>query len=293
MEQLLPISMSLLEHFLQDVIPSFFRSILLVLLGIPIVYWLSRWTRDYLTKGFTPHLGMIAGKIIFYAGLMLIMVSVLGEFGFTLGHLLGAAGIIGIALGFASQTSVSNVISGLFLVAEKPFVIGDIISVSDVTGQILSIDTLSIKLRTFDNRFVRIPNETIVKSKVSNITHFPILRIDLDVGVAYKEDLERVREILLDVAHQHPLCLQEPEPMVIFTGYGNSSIDMFLAVWVAKTDWLTVRSELITMIKRSFDEKGVEIPFPHMSLYKGLASEPIQVQMVDKEVVKNQDSPVE
>ena len=195
-------------------------------------------------------------------------------------HLLGAAGILGLALGFASQTSISNIISGLFLVAEGPFIIGDVITVDNTTGVVLSIDTLSIKLRTFDNRFVRIPNETILKSQVINVTRFPIRRIDLKIGVAYKEDISRVRDILLDIACKNLLCLREPEPLVIFTGYGTSSIDILFAVWVEKTNWLKAKNSLMEKVKKRFDEEGIEIPFPHLSIYKGLATQAFPVRIV-------------
>ena len=118
--------------------------------------------------------------------------AVLGELGVKLTALLGAAGIVGIAVGFASQTSVSNIISGLFLISEKPFAIGDVLKVGGTTGIIQSIDLLSIKIRTFDNLFVRIPNEKILSSEVTNITRFPIRRMDIVFQVDYGQDLARV-----------------------------------------------------------------------------------------------------
>ena len=85
------------------------------------------------------------------------------------------------------------------------------------------MNLLSVKLRTFDNLFVRIPNETMIKSEVTNLRRFPIRRIDLQIGVAYKEDLREVREVLLEVADRNPLCLEEPAPLIIFQGDGDSS----------------------------------------------------------------------
>ncbi len=254
----------------------------LLFLGIPLVYWASRQVRSYTAKRYTPQHGLIFGKIIFYSGLVTIAISILRQLGLPLTHLLGAAGVAGIAIGFASQTSVSNIISGLFLVAERPFLVNDVIAVGDITGQVLSIDTLSVKIRTFDNKFVRIPNETIIKSQTTTITRFPIRRVDVNVGVAYKEDMGRVRAVLMDIAHKNPLCLEQPEPLVIFTGFGNSSIDMLFAVWAAKADWLAVKNGLMEQIKRRFDEEGIEIPFPHLSLYTGLATEPFPIAIVDR-----------
>lgn len=272
-----------LKEFLspERLIP-FVRVLVLVLIGIPLVYLVSKVSRKYLTRRFSAQQGMITGKMIKYGGLVIITIMVLRELGFELAPLLGAAGIVGIAIGFASQTSVSNVISGLFLIAEQPFVVGDIIRVGSTTGQVLSIDVLSIKLRTFDNQFVRIPNETILKSEVVNITRFPIRRADLMVSVAYKEDIARVKRILSEIARDNPRCLQEPEPRIIFEGFGASSIDLKFVVWATKEEWLTVKNEIQEEIKRRFDAEGIEIPFPHLSFYTGAESKPLPVEIVEK-----------
>jgi len=261
------------------------RLIILLVVGIPAILLLSKWVRKYTTKKLSAQQGMIFSKLILYVGVFIIAFSVLNEFGFKLTHLIGAAGIITLAVGFASQTSISNIISGFFLIAEKPFQVNDIITVGSTTGVVLSIDILSIKLRTFDNKYVRIPNETIIKSEITNITRFPIRRVDLNVGVAYKEDIGKVRSILLDIARKHPLVLNEPEPLVIFNGFGNSSIDFLFGVWALKSDWLAVKNNIAEEVKKRFDQEQVEIPFPHLSLYSGSVTQPIPIN-----IVKNSDS---
>lgn len=282
MESISILGWELKEFLSPERLLPFVRVIFLVLIGIPVVYLISKASRRYLTRRFSAQQGMITGKMIKYGGLVIIFIMVLRELGFELAPLLGAAGIVGIAIGFASQTSVSNVISGLFLIAEQPFVVGDVIRAGSTTGQVLSIDILSIKLRTFDNQFVRIPNETILKSEVVNITRFPIRRADLMVSVAYKEDLGQVKQILKEIARQHPLCLQEPEPLIIFEAFGASSIDLKFAVWATKEDWLKVKNEIPEEIKRRFDAEGIEIPFPHLSIYTGSESKPLAVEIVEK-----------
>ncbi len=256
---------------------SLIRLAFLLLIGIPALYLFRKWVRKYATRKLTAQQAMISGKLIWYLGIMIIAISILNEFGFKLSHLLGAAGIITIAIGFASQTSMSNIISGLFLIAEKPFQVKDVITVGSITGEVLSIDILSIKLRTFDNRYVRLPNETIIKSEVINITRFPIRRVDLNVGIAYKEDIGKVRSLLLDIAQKNPLVLNEPEPMVIFSGFGSSSIDLLFVVWAVKSDWLAVKNGIAEEVKKRFDEAGIEIPFPHISLYSGSVTDPIPI----------------
>jgi small-conductance mechanosensitive channel len=257
----------------------------MLFIGFPIVFFLAKWIKNYTTKKFSAQQGMIFSKIVFYSGIIIIFISILNDFGFKLSHLLGAAGIIGIAVGFASQTSVSNIISGLFLIAEKSFEVNDIITVNNVTGVVLSIDTLSIKLRTFDNKLVRIPNETIIKSDLVNVTRFPIRRVDVNIGVAYKEDIRKVKEILLRVALKNPLCLNEPEPLIIFSGYGNSSIDFQFLVWAVKEDWLKLKNSIMEEIKFEFDLEGIEIPFPHVSLYSGSETKPIPINIVNNKKI--------
>jgi small-conductance mechanosensitive channel len=261
---------------------ALFWIVSLIIVGIPMLFLISKWVRIYIKKKMSAQQAMIISKFIMYFGLVIILLSILQKLNFPLATLYGSAGIIGIALAFASQTSVSNIISGLFLIAERPFEVDDIIKIGNTTGVVLSVDVLSIKLRTFDNKFVRIPNETIVKSELTNVTKFPIRRVEMNVGVAYKEDIGSVREILLDVAKKNPLCLNDPEPIVVFTGFGNSSLDFLFGVWAVKSDWLKLKNSIAEDVKKRFDEKGIEIPFPHLSLYSGSKTEPIPISIVGK-----------
>ena len=256
------------------------RAAAMLLLGVPLLLVLSRMTRGWAERQVSAQVGLVAGKLIFYLGGATLAVTVMVELGFSLTPLLGAAGVVGIALGFASQTSVSNIIAGLFLIAEQPFVVDDLIQVGDVTGRVLSVDTMSVKLRTLDNKFVRIPNETLVKSTVTNITRFPIRRLDVRIGVAYREDPERVRHVLLDVAENNPIALMEPEPLVIFDAFADSSLNLLFAVWTTRENWLELKNSIQEEVKRRFDEENIEIPFPHRTLYAGSESDAFPIRVV-------------
>ncbi|MCB5280244.1 MAG: mechanosensitive ion channel family protein, partial [Candidatus Cloacimonetes bacterium] len=194
------------------------------------------------------------------------------------------AGIFGVAIGFASQTSVSNIISGIFLISEKPFMIGDVVEVAGNLGSIESIDLLSIKLKTFDGRYVRIPNETMIKNDVTNLTRFDIRRAQFVVGVAYKEDVRKVLEILKDIAENMPDALKDPAPLIQLDGFGDSSIDINFGVWTATSNVIDMKTQLMLAVKERFDKEGIEIRFPHISIYAGEASEPIKIQTTSKEV---------
>jgi len=255
------------------------KGFLILIIG----YLLARFARNgvgrFKVANLTPHSMILLKRLVFYGILILTFISVMKELGFDLSVVLGAAGIFSVAIGFASQTSASNLISGLFLMMERPFSVGDIIRVESTTGEVISIDLLSVKLRTFDNLFVRIPNESMIKTQVTTLTRFPIRRADLQVGIAYKEDIERVKEILNNVATKNLLCLDEPAPLFILLGFGSSSVDIQLSVWAKKENFLALKNSMYQEIKKTFDQQNIEIPFPHISLYSGEATKPIPVSI--------------
>jgi len=254
-------------------------AIIIAVVGGLLLALLSRWAGKVVGKRWSEERGKLLRKAILYLGWFVLVLAVLNQLGFKLTAVLGAAGIAGVAIGFAAQTSLSNVISGVFLLAEKPFAAGDMIQVGDTLGMCLSVDLLSVKIRTFDNKFVRIPNETLIKTQVTNYSRFPIRRVDLMIGVAYKEDVERVKQLLLDIARDHPLALNEPEPLCFCWNFNTSSVDLLFVVWGAKDDYLTLKDGLMIEIKKRFDEQGIEIPFPHLSLYTGSESKPLPLEL--------------
>jgi small-conductance mechanosensitive channel len=260
---------------------SFARAAIFVAVGIVLARFAAALTQKTTGVQLGPHRAMLARRLVYYLVLGLFLISALHELGFSLGVLLGAAGILSVALGFASQTSASNLISGLFLISERPFAVGDVITIGNTTGEVISIDLLSVKLRTFDNLFVRIPNESVIKSEVKTLTRFPIRRYDVQMGIAYKEDIDRAREVLMAVADKNPLCLEEPKPLFIFLGFGDSALNFQFSVWASQQNFLAVRNSIQEEIKLAFDEAGIEIPFPHRTLYAGSMTEPFPVRMVE------------
>ena len=152
------------------------------------------------------------------------------------------------------------------------------------------MDLLSVNLRTFDNLLIRIPNEIIMKATLINVTRFPIRRLDLKIDVAYKDDVDHVFEVLKDIAKRNPYCLDEPEPVIIFQGFMDSSQQILFGLWFDKADYMVLRNSILKEIKKRFDAEGIEIPFPHRTVYAGTVTEPFPMRMVKdtpKEEVKN------
>ena len=259
------------------------RAIVIVIGGFVIARLISSFLVRATKATLDAHRLMILRRGSYYAILALFLIAALIQLGFDLGILLGTAGILTVALAFASQTSMSNLISGLFLVAENPFEVGDLLQIGTTVGEVLEIDLLSVKLRKFDNTFVRLPNEMLIKSEFWTLTKFPIRRLDLQIGVAYKEDIGRVRDILAEVADKNPLSLEEPQPLFIFQGFGDSALEMQFSVWAQKDNYLLLKNSIHEEIKEAFDAAGVEIPFPHRSLYTGSMTDPFPVRVVGME----------
>jgi len=259
------------------------RVILILAIGIPLIKLIRKLVQRLVRDKLSAQSEQLIIRTVYYVSILILTVSVLNEFGFKLSALLGAAGVFGVAIGFASQTSVSNIISGIFLISEKPFVIGDVVQVGPTIGTISSIDLLSIKINTPDNRFVRVPNETMIKTEVINITRFPVRRVNLDISVSYNDDLKQVLEILMDIAQNSQIALKDMEPLTSIQRFGASGIDILYGVWGNTSDYFALQNELIISIKERFDAAGIEIPYPHLSLYSGSHSDPIKVNTLNKE----------
>ena len=255
------------------------RSAILLLVGYVLARLVRRLVLALPRDAFSPNVFLLFQRGSFYLVFGLFLVMAVQQAGFDLTVVLGAAGILSVAVGFASQTSASNLISGLFLIGERAFEVGDAIKVGDITGEVLSIDLLSVKLRTYDNLFVRIPNENLMKSTVISLTRHPIRRFDLQIGIAYKEDIAKAREVLLGVARDFHICLDEPAPLIIMQGFGDSSINIQFSVWAARENYLALRNGIYERVKLAFDENEIEIPFPHRTLYAGSDTEPLPLEI--------------
>ncbi len=245
----------------------FIRVILMLAIGLPVISFITRVIRRIVKEKLSLQSELIVTRAIKYSLVTLLLVMVLNEFGFKISALLGAAGILGVAVGFASQTSVSNIISGFFLISEKPFQIGDVIEVEEITGIVDSIDLLSVKLKTYDNRYVRIPNETMIKTGVINMTRFPIRRAQTMLRVSYKEDIGKVLEILSDIAENLPGANEERAPLILLDSLSESSVNISFGVWTDTSNVFNMKTQMILAVKKRFEEEGIEIPWPQIEIH--------------------------
>ena len=228
---------------------------------------------------FNAHQRLVWRRGIFYFIFLIFVMASLKEAGFKLSVFLGAAGILTVALGFASQTSASNLISGLFLIGEGSFEVGDTIQITlirgqTIEGQVISIDLLSVKLLTLDNVYIRLPNEQLIRTPVMNLSKYPIRRIPITLAINFHEDIIKVRQVLLDVAAKYPLVMDDPKATVTVTAFRESSIELLFSVWCRQENALKVRDEMQERVRNGFVENQIEIPVPKM----GLIDRPIPLE---------------
>ncbi|MEN6445813.1 MAG: mechanosensitive ion channel family protein [Candidatus Cloacimonas sp.] len=242
------------------------RVVLILLVGIPLVRLIKTITGKIVKNRLSPQSEQLVVRTVYYLAILVLFITLLNEFGFHLSAILGAAGIFGVAIGFASQTSFSNIISGIFLISEKPFQIGDVVQVGNNIGAIESIDLLSIKLKTPDNRYIRVPNETMIKTEVTNITRYPVRRVDINVSVSYDDDVNKVQNLLLDIVTSEPMALKDPAPMFLVDKFADSGINLLFGVWAKKEDYSNLKTSLMIAIKDRFKQENIEIPYPHISI---------------------------
>lgn len=220
-------------------------------------------------KRFSRHQTMLIRRSVFYLLFTIFCVTSLQHLGFKLSVLLGAAGVFTVALSFASQTAASNLISGIFLLFERPFKVGDTVEIKGITGIVDSIDLLSTKLKTPDNKLVRIPNEEMIKSEITNLSYFSTRRLDILVAVAYESDISKVKSILMSIAEKCEQVLKEPLPNITINNFANAGVEFKFMVWVNTTEVSKTRNVLQEAIKHGFDSAGIESPATQYSVQRG------------------------
>lgn len=228
---------------------SFTKAIIIFLVGLVFAKICSRSIHTIAKKYVSSQHIMLIKKGVYFALLTLFAVAALQELGFKLSVLLGSAGIATAAIAFASQTSISNIISGVFLILEKSFQVGDQIKMGSTLGTIESIDLLSMKILTADNTVVRVPNETVIKSEIVNITRYRKRRLLIPINISYEDDIHHMKQVLLNIAQSQPQVLQEPAPSVVIDALAKSSIVIHLSVWVEQEQLNILKEKLYEEIK--------------------------------------------
>jgi small-conductance mechanosensitive channel len=238
-----------------------------------ITLYLRRYFKDKVSKD----VGETAIKFFYYFSLIIVSISILPLIGVDPSGLLLAGGITGIVLGFASQNIVGNLISGVFLMIEKPIKIGDQVEINKVSGYIADIRIISTLIRTYDGVLVRIPNQQVFTTNITNSVIYPVRRFDFTIGIRYSDDADAAIWLIKDLIDKEPFALYKPPPSVYVNDFGENSVNLIVRIWAPMSEWYEIKTRILWAVKKILEENSIEIPFPQRMVYLHNISEKKQI----------------
>jgi len=265
------------QELLTDFVAGFLAFIPALIAAIIIfigAYIVSRAVRAVLKPAlkradFQPVLiELLVDTVLHYVIIVLGLLMALSQLGVNVTAALAGVGVAGIAIGFAAQDSVANVISGILIFWDKPFEVGDWVETEGEFGKVTNITLRTTRIKTPQNSYVVVPNKRIIDEVLENFSKHGELRVETVVGIAYKEDISAAREALLKAVKSMDGVMESPAPDVVVDELGGSSVNLKVRVWIKTADAKrSMYFALTEASKLALDEVGIEIPFPHLQLF--------------------------
>jgi len=246
------------------------------IIGAAAIYIIGKWLAKILSNVFRKMLEKsntdvtlvkFLGDLVYFGLIVLVIIAALGTLGVNTTSFAAIIGAAGLAVGLALQGNIANFGAGVVLLFLRPFKVGDFVEAGGATGVVDQIGIFNTTFKTGDNRVIIVPNSNIIGGNITNYSREAIRRIDLVIGVGYEDDLKLVKSTLEEILANHPKVLKDPAPAVALAELADSSVNFNVRPWVKSGDYWGVRSELLETIKTTFDEKGINIPYPQMDVH--------------------------
>jgi small conductance mechanosensitive channel len=249
-------------------------AVAVLLVGLMIAGWARRIVTKLLSRSerVDPMLTGFFASLAKYLVLAITVIAVLNQFGVQTASLIAVLGAAGLAIGLALQGTLSNVAAGVMLLFFRPFKIGDYIDASGITGTVKSVGLFVTELATPDNVHIVAPNAQLWGTAIHNYSHNDTRRVDLVVGVAYEDDVEKALEILLDMGKADERVHADPEPFAAVAALADSSVNVTLRVWCDADNYWPLKFDLTKAIKASLDREGISIPYPQTQVHLSQAA---------------------
>jgi small conductance mechanosensitive channel len=254
--------------FAMVAIPKLILAVLLYFLGTYVIKFVKRTIdKVFLKYEIDPSLATFLGSFLQGVLYVLLALAILPTLGVQVTSFIAVLGAAGLAVGLALQGSLANFAGGVLILVFKPFKVGDTIEAQGTLGSVEAIDILYTTVRNFDNKVVTIPNGSLANNNITNFSDKPTRRVELPVGVAYGTDLKKTRKIVLDVLAKDERIHADPEPVVKFTNFGDSSLDLSIRCWTDTPNLWPVYWDNMEAIKEAFEANDIEIPFPQQDIH--------------------------
>ena len=263
-------SLGEMSVFSQELLAIALSSSVNILAGLGTIiigFWLSSKASSMVRKQMSTlqrvdkTLAPILASIIRYAGFILTLVVALGQFGVQTTSIIAVLGAAGLAIGLALQGTLSNVASGIMLLLLRPFSVGDWIETNGISGTVREIGLFATQIDTFDNIYITVPNSSIWSATIINNSRHQIRRMDLDIGIGYNSDLNKVEKALITLTKDKRI-LSDPEPQFLVVDYADSAILVRLRLYAQYEDFFALNWDLKRRLKPLLDAHNIEIPFP-------------------------------
>jgi len=263
-------SLGEMSVFSQELLAIALSSSVNILAGLGTIiigFWLSSKASSIVRKQMSTlqrvdkTLAPILASIIRYAGFILTLVVALGQFGVQTTSIIAVLGAAGLAIGLALQGTLSNVASGIMLLLLRPFSVGDWIETNGISGTVREIGLFATQIDTFDNIYITVPNSSIWSATIINNSRHQIRRMDLDIGIGYNSDLNKVEKALITLTKDKRI-LSDPEPQFLVVDYADSAILVRLRLYAQYEDFFALNWDLKRRLKPLLDAHNIEIPFP-------------------------------
>lgn len=246
-------------------------AILLVILGSHVIRLMTRATHKALVKTGRVNtlLQNFLCSVVHKTGWILLVMIVVQRLGVNIAPLIAGLGVTGFILGFAFQETLGNLASGMMVAVNQPFKVGDYVALgsSGIEGTVLELNMMAATLTTGDNKKVVVPNKVVWGSAITNYTAMDKRRVDMTIGIAYGMDIDKARQIALEVMRAHPLVLADPAPIAEVLTLADSAMVLALRPWAKPPDYWTVLFAVNQAVKEAFDKHGIELPFPQLDVY--------------------------
>ncbi|MFB2551088.1 mechanosensitive ion channel family protein [Ensifer soli] len=246
---------------------SVIGAIILLLIGWLIARLVHDWLLSGLAhvRGIDETLSRFFANIVRYAMLVLVFITVLGQFGVQTASIIAALGAVGLAIGLALQGTLQNIAAGIMLLVLRPFRVGEYIETKEVSGTVREVGLFATELVTGDGLYRLAPNSTLWNTPVTNYSREPRRQHDLTIGIGYDDDITLAEKTLMDLATADRRVLGTPAPSTFVKELGDSAIAITLRYWVATPEWWATTRDLTKAAKLAFDDKGISIPYPQVT----------------------------
>lgn len=248
---------------------SVLGAIILLVVGYVLAGLVERWAYAGLGKvrGFDETLRKFMSKTLRYALLVLVLVTVLAQFGVQTASIIAALGAAGLAVGLALQGTLQNIAAGIMLLALKPFRVGEYIDAGNVAGTIEEIGLFATELRSLDGVYVLAPNSELWNTPVINYSRNQTRRNDLTIGIGYDDDVDLAMDLLMRLAKDDSRIKDAPAPATFLGELRDSSVAVTLRYWTTGADWWQTKLDMTKLAKAAFDQNGISIPFPQQQVH--------------------------